>query len=996
MCFASTFIIVWTIQANDPEWVHFWGEDLNDFGNDIGIDSEDNVYVVGSTANFGEGNDDVLLIKFDDSGEEVWKKTWGGAGVDKGFGMTIDSKDNIYVVGETNSFGNTSDNILLLKYDTDGHLSFNVTWGTNFTDIGYDVVVDSKKNIYVAGIAATESVVLKFNSTGALKWLQKYIFDGDDAFRGIAIDSDDNIYCVSSQPSSYYVSAAIHLLKYSNTGELLWKTTWNSIYSSDYGEDVLIDQEGDIYVGGTSESSLVVIKFTNEGDQIWNRTRYYATGFGIALDNENNVYCVGHKSGVNNTQDIILVKYDTNGVEMWYNTWGTSKEEIGSRMVFNSLNDMYITGYRQNPSDYSTDVILIKNIPPHVDSWEWIFFAIALIIFTLTNLAFFMVYKPRAEKKKIQYATADKENKNAISLELLRNISNEETVLYSLNAEQSGTPIKLKKRFKMPRSRTIIAIILSIAGVTIALGIAFSMIIPIVSLIMLPFFPFILSIDTSTHNFEQFFYFTNKKIYDCTSCGIDQNVHSIDVPSVRCAPVFKNKFDLKKADRGSLIIHSEYGDCFDLSGFSNLQETQRTVESIIYEYGNIPSRWETIKTKLNAQFPYTIKVSDATINELNIKRKQYIILLAAGVPALIAGLIAYVYFFKEGEFLSGIMSFFTTFLSLAISISVIIYKIKAWKKASQRRDQTLTVWLDKVEVSQGKSKNIMPFSPSIAFDAFQIRHVKENSFNWKSDFDGILVKHSLNVREDVEFGPIDIKEFPDVFELIFCAFLSWKKVHCLLMTKDELLTLSSKQEFIKETKEKIAKKLEQQVSPQGIASIPPSDPIYREYATLLAPNDKIYVKHEWKGNYRKTYAWLTILTVGLIALVWVFTTLIYIEDIMWYIIQGLVYLLFLIAYGMTLNSFSEKFKKHVLIYVFTSKKIIIESRLEYCEVLYSNISSFLRKNRANGNYDIEFALKAPVKGSPFSEREIFIKNVTPDNDLVDKLKIFIEASNITV
>ncbi|KKK92161.1 hypothetical protein LCGC14_2705720, partial [marine sediment metagenome] len=76
-----------------------------DYGRGVAVDSSDNVYVAGGTDSFGAGQDDIFLVKYDSSGVHQWNLTWGGITEDYSMGVAVDSSDNVYVAGITNSFG---------------------------------------------------------------------------------------------------------------------------------------------------------------------------------------------------------------------------------------------------------------------------------------------------------------------------------------------------------------------------------------------------------------------------------------------------------------------------------------------------------------------------------------------------------------------------------------------------------------------------------------------------------------------------------------------------------------------------------------------------------------------------------------------------------------------------------------------------------------------------------------------------------------------------
>ena len=134
------------------KWNRTWGGIDGDYGMGVAVDSSDNVYLAGQTDSFGAGGYDMVLVKYDSSGGQQWNRTWGGSiYFDSGEGVAVDSSDNVYLAGYTDSFGAGSDDMVLVKYDSSGGQQWNRTWGGGNRDYGWEVAVDSSDNVYLAG-----------------------------------------------------------------------------------------------------------------------------------------------------------------------------------------------------------------------------------------------------------------------------------------------------------------------------------------------------------------------------------------------------------------------------------------------------------------------------------------------------------------------------------------------------------------------------------------------------------------------------------------------------------------------------------------------------------------------------------------------------------------------------------------------------------------------------------------------------------------------------
>ncbi|USN44960.1 MAG: SBBP repeat-containing protein [Candidatus Woesearchaeota archaeon] len=81
-------VLLWNRTLNLSDHVWFY---------DIAHDSG-NIYLVGGIEN--GVTPDMLTLKYDSSGNEIWNVTYDGGSYELGYGVTVDSSGNVYVTGE--------------------------------------------------------------------------------------------------------------------------------------------------------------------------------------------------------------------------------------------------------------------------------------------------------------------------------------------------------------------------------------------------------------------------------------------------------------------------------------------------------------------------------------------------------------------------------------------------------------------------------------------------------------------------------------------------------------------------------------------------------------------------------------------------------------------------------------------------------------------------------------------------------------------------------
>jgi len=205
-------------------WEKQWGTGADDYGVSVVMDSEDYIYVTGSTMlsldgniNPNEGWHDVFLTKWDSSGTKLWTKQWGTVEVDHAQKMVIDDSDNIYITGNTDgsfdgytNVGGKQD-IFLTKLDTEGSMIWTVQWGTDKNEDVVSVAVSRSGSIFVAGrtegvldgntkIGSYDIFLTKWNANGTKAWTKQWGTEKMDWVYDMVTDSSDNIYLVGYGP----------------------------------------------------------------------------------------------------------------------------------------------------------------------------------------------------------------------------------------------------------------------------------------------------------------------------------------------------------------------------------------------------------------------------------------------------------------------------------------------------------------------------------------------------------------------------------------------------------------------------------------------------------------------------------------------------------------------------------------------------------------------------------------------------------------------------
>jgi len=208
------------------QWNRTWHGKGDESGGHVAVDLFDNIYLAGRTHGIGEDHD-ICLIKFNKSGVLQWNRTWGDAKGEYSYNIAVDSLGNIYIGGRIHGTSPMED-LLLIKYDQSGVLQWARIWGWNNSrnDRALGLTVDLSNNIYVVGVTRTwesgsdDICLIKYNQSGVLQW--DLIWGGKDydAGSGIVVDPSGKIYISGATKSNSGVDSDIFLVKFAQIPHL--------------------------------------------------------------------------------------------------------------------------------------------------------------------------------------------------------------------------------------------------------------------------------------------------------------------------------------------------------------------------------------------------------------------------------------------------------------------------------------------------------------------------------------------------------------------------------------------------------------------------------------------------------------------------------------------------------------------------------------------------------------------------------------------------------
>lgn len=248
---------------------------------------------------------------------------------------------------------------------------------SNSSTFGTTILMDNQGNIYSVGhvfVSSTEKeniIVVKYNNSGTVLWTRTYDHaENSDKPASAVIDADNNLIIAATTTSSANGNDIL-CLKYDVDGELTNTYVFDgTAHLDDSAVDILIGESGNIYIGGisrlVSQRAFVLIKTNSELEDIWQETHtlYYAADLRKIHFNSTtqNIAITGNYTDWENLFLSAVVVYDKDGnkiLDEYYRTL-EDRSAVGFDVIANSDNSYYVCGYEANEETNLWDALLMK------------------------------------------------------------------------------------------------------------------------------------------------------------------------------------------------------------------------------------------------------------------------------------------------------------------------------------------------------------------------------------------------------------------------------------------------------------------------------------------------------------------------------------------------------------------------------------------------------------------------------------------------------------
>ena len=321
----------------------------------------------------GVSNYQLFVVKTDAAGASVWQKSFDAtstANTDQSESAAIDSSGNIYICGRT--YSGSEYRALVIKLNSSGVIQWQRTLHiAGDSSTLFDVTLDSSNNVIAVGSTQSELdgnpvgvLIAKWNSSGTLQWRRYLSGGGSDYGRGVAVDSNDNIY-VGGNVGGATAGAGnedAFLAKYNSSGAIQWQRVLGGAVS-EYFYSIAVDSNDDIICRGQTSSVvsgktlLLIAKYNSSGALQFQKTlqsssgatihNLYTYGTALAVDSSDNFYVAASLSGgtyIGTSNDGFIVKYNSSGIVQWSKLLGVEANDTIQGFAIDNNDSLLVAG----------------------------------------------------------------------------------------------------------------------------------------------------------------------------------------------------------------------------------------------------------------------------------------------------------------------------------------------------------------------------------------------------------------------------------------------------------------------------------------------------------------------------------------------------------------------------------------------------------------------------------------------------------------------------
>jgi hypothetical protein len=330
---------------------------------DVGINAiqlyDGGYALLGYTASFGLGGEDILLVRLDTSGNFLWSNTYGGSGTDNGWDLTEQDDGSLIILGFSDSFSTGDFDMYLINVDSLGELIWSETYGGPGDEYGWSLLSLDGDGFILAGETNSigngriDALLIRVDPSGGELWQQTYGGAEDDRIFAVAGSQETGFALAGTTESNAAGRRDAYIVNTDSQGQVQWKQVIGET-QDDVAHDITQLDDGSYLVTGYTRSfdaenyDALLIRFSAVGEIDFQST------FGGPQDDrtisgvpsaDGGYLLAGYSRSMGASGwDVYVAKTDQQGDPTWQQNFGGISNDTGYTLLETIDNSIFIVG----------------------------------------------------------------------------------------------------------------------------------------------------------------------------------------------------------------------------------------------------------------------------------------------------------------------------------------------------------------------------------------------------------------------------------------------------------------------------------------------------------------------------------------------------------------------------------------------------------------------------------------------------------------------------
>jgi DJ-1/PfpI family protein len=269
---------IWSKTIGGPGW---------EYANSIFETGTGEYVITGYTSSYGSGMKDIYVVKASSSGDIIWEKTFGGSDIDHGM-SACEAHDGSYIIaGYTRSYGAGEDDLIAIKIDADGNEIWSETYGDTGPETCPSIISTSDGQYLIAGSTGSfgasnrDIYLVKIDEQGTELWSKTHgggsrVFDWVNDIH----QTSDGGFILAGNADHHPPGAKLMdalLMKLDASGEVIWRNEFGPGTFYYFGNAVCMTSNQGYLLCGISKTpdpvvnNIYLIETDSEGVELGTR-----------------------------------------------------------------------------------------------------------------------------------------------------------------------------------------------------------------------------------------------------------------------------------------------------------------------------------------------------------------------------------------------------------------------------------------------------------------------------------------------------------------------------------------------------------------------------------------------------------------------------------------------------------------------------------------------------------------------------------------------------